>query len=77
MLRKHFWAVIVAQLAEWLLPTPEVRGSNPVIGKMYIGHCLLSTVLKRQKCRKRGREWTILNIIGTEQDKILYFDTFY
>ena len=25
--------VVEAQLAEWLLPTPEVRGSNPVIGK--------------------------------------------
>ena len=61
----------MAQLAEWLLPTPEVRGSNPVIGKMYIKHCLLSTGLKRQKCRKRGREWTILRIIGTEQDKII------
>ena len=31
---------------------PEVRGSNPVIGKIYIEHlftCLLSTVLKRRK----------------------------
>ena len=25
--------VVVAQLAERLLPVPEVRGSNPVIGK--------------------------------------------
>ena len=29
----EFWAVVVAQLVEWSLPTPEVRGSNPVIGK--------------------------------------------
>ena len=28
------WAKIVAQLEERLLPIPEVRGSNPVIGKM-------------------------------------------
>ena len=28
-------AVVVAQLAEWSLPIPEVRGSNPVIGKNY------------------------------------------
>ena len=27
------WAVVVAQLVEWSLPIPEVRGSNPVIGK--------------------------------------------
>ena len=26
-------AVVVAQLVERLLPIPEVRGSNPVIGK--------------------------------------------
>ena len=28
------WAVVVAQLAERLLPIPEFRGSNPVIGKI-------------------------------------------
>ena len=27
------WAVVVAQLVEQFLPVPEVRGSNPVIGK--------------------------------------------
>ena len=27
------WAVVVAQLVERSLPIPEVRGSNPVIGK--------------------------------------------
>ena len=46
------------------LPIPEVRGSNPVIGKIYIEHlftCLLSPVLKRRKSReKRGREWPTL-----------------
>ena len=26
-------AIVVAQLVERLLPTPEVHGSNPVIGK--------------------------------------------
>ena len=31
------WAVVVAQLVEWLITIPEVRGSNPVIGKkLYI-----------------------------------------
>ena len=45
-------AVVVAQLVKWLLPIPEVCGSIPVIGKIYIENlftCLLSTVLKRQK----------------------------
>ena len=39
---------VVAQLVERSLPIPEVRGSNPVIGKKYIEH-LLSAVLKRRK----------------------------
>ena len=41
-------AVVVAQLVEQSHPTPEVRGSKIVIGKIYIEH-LLSTVLKRRK----------------------------
>ena len=32
------WAVVVAQLIEWFLLLPEVRGSNPVIGKKFIEH---------------------------------------
>ena len=35
-------AVVVAQLVEWSLPTPEVRGSNPVIGKYLYGMFTLS-----------------------------------
>ena len=31
--RSTFWAVIVAQLVERLFLNPEVRGSNPVMGK--------------------------------------------
>ena len=31
------WAVFVAQLVEGSLPTPEVRGSNPVIGRLLYG----------------------------------------
>ena len=44
------WEVVVSQLVE--IPIPEVRGSTPVIGKIYIEHLfinLLSTVLKRRK----------------------------
>ena len=39
------WVVVVAQLVVRSLPTPEVHSSNPVIGKIYIEHCLLSTKL--------------------------------
>ena len=35
-------SVVAVQLVERSLPTPEIRGSNPVIGKFY----LLSAVLK-------------------------------
>ena len=52
---KHFCslAVVVAQLVEQSLPTPEIRRLNPVIGKIYILNiCFLSTVLK----------WPIKNI---------------
>ena len=29
---RYSWAVVVAQLLEPSVPTPEIRGSNPVIG---------------------------------------------
>ena len=37
-----FWAVVVTQLVERSLPNHEVRGSNPVIGK--IEHFLLTAL---------------------------------
>ena len=33
------WAVVVAQLSKRSLPTLEVRGLNPIIGKVFIEHC--------------------------------------
>ena len=39
-------AVVVAHLEEWLTPIPEVRGSNPAIGKIYL---TFVTLLKRRK----------------------------
>ena len=50
----------VAQLVERSLPIPEVRGSNPVIGKNLFkwNICLLSTVYWNDESKeKRGREW--------------------
>ena len=48
--------VVVAQLVERSLPIPEVRGSNPVIGKnyLYIEHLFtVNCVLKRRKIKKK------------------------
>ena len=46
----------MAQLLERSLPIPEVRGSNPVIGKiyLYIEHLFtVNCVLKRRKIKKK------------------------
>ena len=42
----------VADLVERLLPTLEVRGSNPVIGKLYITY-VLSNALKQMEMKKK------------------------
>ena len=45
--------MVVAQLVEWSLPIPEVRGSNPVIGKnlftfVYCQLCNEKTKIKKK-----------------------------
>ena len=47
------WAVVVAQLVKWLLPIPEIFGSNPVIGKILFWTYLLLTVEKTKINKKR------------------------
>ena len=49
LLSKETQEVVVAQLVERSISIPEVRGSTPVIGKILLNICLLSTVLKRRK----------------------------
>ena len=52
----------VAQFVELLLPIPEVRGSNPVIGKnLCIEHLSIYCQLywKDKNKEKRGRVWPI------------------
>ena len=47
---------VVAQLVEQSLPTPEIRGSNPVIGNLLYWSfiCLLSTVpIEKKKIKKK------------------------
>ena len=53
----------MAQLVERSLPTPEVRGSNPDIGKRFYRifvYCFLSTVMKRRKIKKNRPGMAIL-----------------
>ena len=47
------WAVVVAQLVERSLLIPEVRGSNPVIGKKLLNICLLSTVYWKDENKEK------------------------
>ena len=51
--------MVVAQLKEWSLPTPEVRGSNPVINKILIEHLCTGNGMEKTKLKKRGQEWPI------------------
>ena len=47
--------MVVAQLVERLLSKPEIRGSNPVIGKnLFISNiCLLSTVYWKDENKEK------------------------
>ena len=45
------WAVVVAQLVVWSLPIPQVRSSNPVIGKIYIQHMLIVNCIEKTKIK--------------------------
>ena len=47
------WAVVAPQLVEWSLPTPEVRGSNPVISKMYNEHWSKVIRIEKIKIKKK------------------------
>ena len=51
--------VVVAQLVERSLLIPEVRGSNPVIGKIYWIFVYCQLYWKDENKEKRGREWPI------------------
>ena len=49
------WAVVVAQLVEQLLPSPKVRFSNPVIGKIYIECLLVNVGFEKTKIKGKMR----------------------
>ena len=46
------WAVVVAQLAVWSLPTPEVCGSNPVLGIEHLPFLLTVICIEKTKKEK-------------------------
>ena len=72
---KTTWPVVVAQLAEQSLPTPEVRSSNPVISEFLIKK--ISTILKNENKEQRGREWSILKTIQNKDTSILVASSSY
>ena len=41
--------MVVAQLVEWLLPTPEVLSSNPVICTLYAVNCIDKMKIKTKR----------------------------
>ena len=63
-------AVVVSQLVVWSLAIPEVRGSNPIIGKIYIDYCQLYWI--DQNKEKRGREWPNFKIKEKKEKELRY-----
>ena len=47
------WAVVVAQLVERSLPTPEVCGSNPATAIFYIKHLFPVNCIEKTKIKKK------------------------
>ena len=43
----------MAQFVERLLPNPDVSGSNPVIGKIYIEHLFTINCIEKTKINKK------------------------
>ena len=46
-------AVVVAQMVERSIPTPEVHGSNPVVGKLYITYTYTVNCIEKTKIMKK------------------------
>ena len=47
------WAVVVAQLIERSLLRPEIRGSNPVIGKILSTKLSANCIIEKPKIKKK------------------------
>ena len=47
------WAVVVAQLVEQSLPTPEICGSNPGIGKILSTNISTNCLIEKTRIKKK------------------------
>ena len=47
-------AVVVGQFVKWSLSIPEVRSSNPVIGKIYIEYLFTLNCIQKTNIKKKG-----------------------
>ena len=64
-------AVVVAQLVEWLLPTPEIRGSNQVIGKiLFTNRTIEKTKIKTKRLGMAHLKKTGVVIIINRHQKV-------
>ena len=51
------WAVVLALLVQQSLPTPEIRGSTPVIANFILQSTVLNNLYRKDKIKKKiGRE---------------------
>ena len=70
-------AVVVAQLVEWLLPSPEVYGSSPVIGKHLYWTFTVNCIEKMKIKKKRPgmahflKKLKLYEESGTEEESTL------
>ena len=53
------WALVVAQLVEQTLPTPELDGSNPAFGKLLYTKICTVNFNEKMEVKKRGQNWSI------------------
>ena len=53
------WALVVTQLVERTLATPEICGSNPDNGKILLLSIVFNLCRIDENKEKRGREWSI------------------
>ena len=65
------WAVVVTQLVEQSLLTPEIPASNPVIGIILSTKLSTNCLSEKMKKIKRGREWPILKKVQRIADRCI------
>ena len=52
-INRYLIKVVLAQLVERSLQTPEVRGSNPVMANFYIEHLFTENCKEKTKIKKK------------------------